>query len=241
MNKHTNFSTLTTSLSQNIRTLYATFTHTPDLIVRYFQKRNDGQSAALVYLESLCNGEVISNQVLKPLLSYNWTLEEIGSIVPLPFLTGVNRCNELIQAILQGKCMLLIDGQNASILFDVFEIKQRTIEEPSAEKAIKGAHQGFIESANDNIALIRNYIQHPNLCIKEIQVGDFIQNRVSILYLKDIVSSEVGEQLENRIQTIQVRDILSTGELQELIEDHAFSPFPQCIVTERPDTAAFHL
>ncbi|MBY0015095.1 spore germination protein [Bacillus bombysepticus] len=241
MNSHTDFTTLTTSLSQNISTLYSTFKHTPDLIVRYFQIKNNNQSAALVYLESLCNVELLSNQVLKPLLSYTWSIKEIDSIIPLPFLTGLNKWDEIIQAILHGKSILLINDQDTCIIFDVVDIKQRSIEEPSAEKAIKGAHQGFIESASDNISLIRQYIPTSKLCINEISVGNFIQNQVSILYLEDIASFEVLKRLEKRIRNIHVRDRFSTGELQELIEDYAFSPFPQCILTERPDTAALHI
>lgn len=241
MNSHTNFSTLTKSLSQNICTLYSTFKHTPDLIVRYFQLKNNNQSAALVYLESLCNVELLSNQVLKPLLSYNGNMKEIDSIIPLPFLTGLNKWDKIIQAILHGKSILFINEQDTCIIFDTFESNQRSIEEPSAEKAIKGAHEGFIESASDNISLIRQYIPTPKLCIKEISVGDFIQNQVSILYLEDIASSEVLERLEKQIRNIHVRELFSAGELQELIEDYAFSPFPQCILTERPDTAALHL
>ncbi|HGE5805168.1 spore germination protein [Bacillus cereus] len=241
MNSHTDFTTLTKSLSQNIHTLYSIFKHTPDLIVRYFQVKNNNQSAALVYLESLCNVELLSNQVLKPLLSYNWSMKEIDSIIPLPFFTGLNKWDEIIRAILHGKSILLINDQDTCIIFDVVDIKQRSIEEPSAEKAIKGAHEGFIESASDNISLIRQYIPTSKLCINEMSVGDFIQNQVSILYLEDIASSEVLERLEKRIQNIHVRYLFSAGELQELIEDSAFSPFPQCILTERPDTAALHM
>lgn len=241
MNTHTNYSTLMKSLSQNIRTLYSIFKHTPDLIVRYFQLKNNNQSAALVYLESLCNVEILSNQVLKPLLSYNGSVKEIGSIIPLPFLTDLRNWDEIIQAILHGKSILFVNEQDICIIFDTFESKQRSIEEPSAEKAIKGAHEGFIESASDNISLIRQYIPTSKLCIHEMSVGDSIQNQVSILYLEDIANSEVLERLEKRIRNIHVRDLFSAGELQELIEDSAFSPFPQCILTERPDTAALHM
>ncbi|MBH0357701.1 spore germination protein [Bacillus toyonensis] len=235
MDTHTDI--LTISLSKNISALYLKFKHTPDLIVRYFQN----QSAALVYLESLCNVELLSNQILKPLISCQWKIEEIGSIIPLYIRTGVNHWDKIIQSILHGKSILLIEGKDTSIIFDVSNTKQRSVEEPSAEKAIKSSHQGFIESSSDNIALIRQYIKNENLCINEINLDNSTKNRVSILFLDGIANSEVLYQLKNRIQNIQVRDILNTGELQELIEDQAFSPFPQCILTERPDTAAHHI
>lgn len=106
---------------------------------------------------------------------------------------------------------------------------------------MKGAHQGFVETALQNIALIRRYIPNRELKIKEFWIGERGVCKVSVMFVEDIVDPDLLRILEDRITAITVDAVLNTGELEEMIEDNPYSPFPQFYTTERPDTAASHL
>ena len=71
------------------------------------------------------------------------------------------------------------------------------------EASLKGAHQGFVETGSQNIALIRRYIQNRELKIKELTVGRRANSLVSILYLADVAHPEVLKELEDRIQQVR--------------------------------------
>lgn len=118
---------------------------------------------------------------------------------------------------------------------------QRNVEDAHNEIALKGAHQGFTEIRSQNIAMIRRYIPHRELTVKEIVIGVRSKTRISILYLKDVASEDVLKELETRIHNITVDAVASNGELIEFIEDNPYSPFPQFILTERPDLAVSHI
>ncbi|KPD09281.1 spore gernimation protein, partial [Aneurinibacillus migulanus] len=103
------------------------------------------------------------------------------------------------------------------------------------------AHLGFIESASQNIALIRRYIPSRELKIKQFKIGTRGEVPVSLLYLADVVNPQLIRELENRIKLIDVDTVITTGEIEGFIEDNPYTPFPQFTVTERPDTTASHL
>ncbi|KRF11271.1 spore gernimation protein [Paenibacillus sp. Soil787] len=230
---------ISSSLAQNITFLQSQFSQTPDLIVRHFIIKQSGEQAALVYLSGLVDKNSINNNVLRPLQfetgssdsSYGFTIN-VGQINPLIAWPQIEN------AILQGSSVLLVGSRTEAYALGTQGWPQRAIEDPQLEASLKGAHQGFVETGSQNIALIRRYIQSRELKIKELVVGRRGNTLISILYLADVAHPEVLTELEDRIQQLDIDVILNTGELAELIEDNPYSPFPQFITTERPDAAA---
>ncbi len=233
-------SPLDVHLSKNIAQLQQFFCQSPDLVIRRLQITVDGLEAALVYLSGLTDKQSIQNHVLSPLMdsAHNPNTE-------LPITLGqvgiVDTWGQIETAILGGDSVLFINGQTTAHQLDTKGWPQRNIEDSRNEISLKGAHQGFVETGSQNIALIRRYIPHRELMLKEITIGMRGKTRISILYLKDVASEEVLEELETRIQDIMVDAVISTGELIEFIEDNPYSPFPQFILTERPDLAVSHI
>ncbi|MFC5451028.1 spore germination protein [Paenibacillus aestuarii] len=231
--------TISTSLVQNITYLHSQFSQTPDLVVRHFLIMQSGEQAALVYLSGLVDKNAINNNVLRPLQfekGYSSALDNIT--VNIGEVQSLYTWPHVENAILQGSSVLFVNGRTEASALGTQGWPQRAIEDSQIEASIKGAHQGFVETGSQNIALIRRYIQNRELKIKELVVGRRGNTLVSILYLADVAHPEVLKELEDRIQQVDVDVILNTGELAEFIEDNPYSPFPQFITTERPDAAA---
>lgn len=228
---------LSADLTQNTEKLPQLFSQAPDLVIRRFKIAGNKTDAALVYLKGLTDKDAIQNYVLKPLIQscFDHNME-------LPITIGevetVHSWSQIQDAILGGDSILLVNGQISAYQLATKGWPQREINDPQNEISLKGAHQGFVETGSKNIALIRRYIPHQELLLKEMKVGIRGKSKVSILYLRDVASEEVLKELETRIQEIQVDAIINTGELIEFIEDNPFSPFPQFILTERPDSVA---
>lgn len=228
-------------LSRNITELHKLFSLTPDLVVRRLTISGMNAEAALVYLSSLIDKTTINNDILRPLLDESTDskgdipLTNVGSV-----RTGTN-WGQLESAILEGESVLLINGRKVAQIFDTKGWPQRALSDPQLETSLKGAHQGFLETGSQNIALIRRYIPNRELKIKEMSIGTRGKSKLWILYLADVAHPEVGKELETRIANINIDSIINTGELVELIEDNPYSPFPQLLLTERPDSTVSQL
>ena len=233
-------SLLGADLSKNIADIQNIFRQAPDLVIRRFQIKADGLEAALVYLSGLTDKELIQNHVLSPLMNSDFdTNTELP--IPLGQIKIINTLSQIENAIFGGDSVLLIHSRTTAHQLDTKGWPQRNVEDAHNEIALKGAHQGFTEIRSQNIAMIRRYIPHRELTVKEIVIGVRSKTRISILYLKDVASEDVLKELETRIHNITVDAVASNGELIEFIEDNPYSPFPQFILTERPDLAVSHI
>ncbi|AFU13763.1 GerA spore germination protein [Bacillus thuringiensis MC28] len=231
---------LDADLTKNIANIQNIFRQAPDLVIRRFQITVDGLEAVLVYLSGLTDKELIQNHVLSPLMNSDFnTNTELP--IPLGQIKIINTLSQIENAIFGGDSVLLIHSRTTAHQLDTKGWPQRSVEDAHNEIALKGAHQAFIETGSQNIAMIRRYIPHRELAIKEIVIGVRSKTQISILYLKDVASEDVLKELETRIQNITIDAVTSNGELIEFIEDHPYSPFPQFILTERPDLAVSHI
>ncbi|MTI81895.1 MAG: spore germination protein [Firmicutes bacterium] len=233
---------VSTNLSNNLMTIKHLFTEMPDLVIRNFTISQTSEQAALVYIDGLIDKVSINEHILHPLLhEYRSNQTSSHPLVAIGSTRSTCSWLEIEDALFLGYSALFINGRSECILCDSQGWPQRALEEPQTESTLKGAHQGFIETAKQNIALIRRYIPNRELKIKELKVGKRGKTQISILYLADVVNPEVLREMINRINDIRVDAIINTGEIEELIEDNSFSIFPQLLVTERPDAVASHI
>ncbi|ENQ3107792.1 spore germination protein [Bacillus cereus] len=233
-------SLLDADLSKNIGELQELFRQAPDLVIRRFSMSGDGIEAALVYLSGLTDKLSIQKHVLTPLMD---SVYDANAELPIPLghVEIINTWGRIENAILEGDSILFLHGQATAYQLDTKGWPQRNIEDTRNEISLKGSHQAFVETGSQNIAMIRRYIPHREFKVQEITVGMRSKTRISILYLKDVASEDVLKELETRIQGITVDSIASAGELIEFIEDNPYSPFPQFMLTERPDVAISHI
>lgn len=226
-----------TELARNIQYVKEQFTQTPDLVVRHV---HGDTPAALVYLDSLADKNSINNDVVLPLIRET-SYPPDKPPVAMGDVRKTSDWSAVEHAVYHGKSVLFVEGSNKAYILGTQGWPQRAIEDPQLEASLKGAHQGFVETGSQNIALIRRYIPHNELKIKQFYVSSRGNCKVSVMYLRDVADPAVLEKLEQRIKKLKIDNIINTGELSEFIEDNAFSPFPQFILTERPDTAASHV
>ncbi|NIK78118.1 spore germination protein [Paenibacillus castaneae] len=233
-------SSVSSELSDNIKHLQQFFDLTPDLVIRRIQMEQVGTAASLVYLEGLVNKDLINNNILHELIHRGAIDNEIPE-VSLGSVRVVSKWDDIENSILQGDSVLFINGQSKVRIYETKGWPQRAVEDSRIEASLRGAHQSFVETGSQNIALIRRYIPNQQLKIKEITVGERGKSKCSIIYLADVAHPDVLKELEKRMKQIDVDAVMNTGELAEFLEDSPFSPFPQVILTEKPDTTASHI
>ena len=139
-----------------------------------------------------------------------------------------------------GKTLLLIEGYDACALIDAKQFPARGVEEPSAGKVLRGAHDGFIETLVANAALLRRRIRDPQLTLEGHKVSDRSRADVVLCYLENKVDRRLLDELRQKLKRIDVRSVsMSQESIAEAMmgKGQWWNPFPKVRYTERPDAA----
>ena len=146
----------------------------------------------------------------------------------------------VVTSVLLGKTLLLMEGVQGGVLMDAKSFPTRGVEQPEDGKVLRGSHDGFVEAAIPNMALLRRRIRDPHLTLEGLKVGTRSKNDVVICYLDDRVDQDYLGKLRAKLEGISVRS-LSMGQesVAEAIRPKQwYNPFPKIRYSERPDTAA---
>lgn len=172
----------------------------------------------------------MNEQQLKDVL-VNETLHSLDLLVESDFAV-------IIEEVLRGKTLIIADGMDVGILINTREVKKRSISEPEAERVIRGPREGFVENIETNLGLLRYRLPAVDFRVKSRKIGHVTKTQVALCYLEDIVNPSLVEEIEQRLSAIDIDGVFDSGAVEQFIEDHHTSPFPQVQNTERPDRTA---
>ncbi|WP_017795562.1 spore germination protein [Oceanobacillus kimchii] len=222
----------------SIENIKSQLNHTSDLKDREIHSNN--QIYIILYINSLVDQEKLESKIIKPLIKMenNNILNELYSQE-----ISTAKSNKIaINGLLDGYCLLIKKGRNSEgFLLKAAASTDREVSEPTTEKTILGAKVGFVESLDKNIYLLRKTTKSPGFTVKKYTLGSSTTTDVSLIYLDHLVDPEIIKKVEQRIKSITLDSIRSAGDIQDCIEDYSFTPFPQLLLTERPDRASANL
>lgn len=235
--------TLTSSLPENRRALDAALhrainpdMHARDMIIC-------GREATLYYAEGLCSSDYLQHYVLMPLMALRDTtadaLEDtLRQRVCNADVRSAATADEAASLILTGCGVVVVQGLQGALGFDVRSFVRRSISPPLTEQVVLGPHEGFNESLRDCITLIRRMLPAPDLIGEMRTIGDRYPRGLCVMYLHGVADESSIRRVKNRLDGIRTDHMLSIGALQQLLEDRPYALLPQCVLTERPDRAA---
>ncbi|GMK43226.1 putative membrane protein YfkQ [Paenibacillus glycanilyticus] len=241
---------LSERLEENEQTIREVFRNCYDVVFRRIQIY--GQiNALLVYMDGLVDTKSLDNVLLKPWMLESppneWKDQEAADsmleqqLVAVSKTTSAKSINEIVNGILSANVVILTDGAKRAVIADLKGFEHRAVEEPSNEITIRGPREGFTENLNVNTSMLRRKIQSPRLKMESVTVGSLSKTTVVISYIEGIAKESVVEEVRKRISQIQIDTVLGGNFIEEFIEDHPFTLFPQIQNTERPDIVAAYL
>ena len=222
-----------------------------DVVLRIKEITAGGENClqcALVYMDGMTDSEQINEAIIRPLITVGRqdmkgnTADFVGK--QMLFARDVKKvCNlaEILQGILYGEALLLIDGSKDALMMDVKGFRTRGISEPQEERILQGPREGFEEAALLNLAMLRRKLLTPDLCIEMLRVGRRTSTAVFICYLGTLANLKAVENLKKKIKQIDIDGILDTNYITEQIKENKWSPFKTSGATERPDIVAARL
>jgi len=158
--------------------------------------------------------------------------------VPVAHAQQLTNVQLTFQALLAGDVILIVEGSPEWLGVDVSGGQKRAVSEPSTETVVRGPREGFTESNQTNISLVRKRIKDPNLWLETRQIGRVTQTDVSIMFIHGLAQESVLQELRARLDQIDLDAVLESGYIEEMIEDRRGSIIPTTISSERPDVIA---
>jgi spore germination protein KA len=241
-------------LGKNIENIKNIMCRSSDLAIHEFSFGHDRRyKGALVYLSCLTDKEELHKNVLKPLMYDSLLLKQDGdgnfrdvesvgiNLLPFSEVSPVTQLKELIDKLLSGTSILLIQGSSKALAVNTIKLETRGVVEPDTEAVVRGPREGFNESFKTGIALIRRKIKDPALCVEEMILGEKSRTKVIIIYLKTLANPQIVDEVKRRLGRIRTDAILESGYIEEFIEDAPYSIFSTVSNSEKPDKVAAKL
>ncbi|RCW51168.1 spore germination protein [Paenibacillus prosopidis] len=162
--------------------------------------------------------------------------------VPAAQVSKVDDWNKMLTGVLAGGTALFIDGEPSVLMIDAKNFPARGPEEPSLEKVVRGARDGFVETLMVNISLVRRRVRDPQLRYELMQIGERTKTDVCIAYINDLVDKELLKSIKEKIGMVKLDGLpLADKQLEEATVKRGWNPFPLVRYSERPDTVAVQL
>ncbi|MDR3588041.1 MAG: spore germination protein [Negativicutes bacterium] len=207
--------------------------------------------AMLLYLEGLSDKKMVGRMVLEPLMSLKGQQQEsepdavvsrlLCRHLPAGGTSLASNFAAVQDGVNSGYTALFIEGCTEAILIDTKEIEHRAVERPLIEQTVRGSQQGFTELLNTNVALIRNSLMVSDLVSETFVLGTRSRTKCAVLYIKSLANPRLVAEVKRRIEGLKVDYIGDTSTLDLYIEDSPSNPYPQALITERPDRVVSHL
>ena len=241
------------SIDINISNFEMLFEDCGDVVKRRFPiGKNKQITAYIAYIDVMIDRRVIEESILEQLMvqirDVPKEIEDISRDNIFEFIRDgglatadikeLKTMDEVALAVLSGDTILFIDGYARAIMIATKGFPNRGVQEPDSETVIRGSKDGFSEAFRFNTVLIRRRIRDTKLKVFQKQIGVRSRTDVALMYIEGLVRDKVLEDIKNRLDSFKIDAVLETGNIEQLIEEEWYSPFPQFQITQRPDKAA---
>lgn len=211
-----------------------------DFILREFTVENT--DAALFSIDGLINKQHVSIGVLNPIMRATVLIpggREKMEFIAQNVLGAVEQAKlhtipDVLDRLMNGFAVLMLDECDYALAFGTQGFEKRGVDEPSNEVMQRGSREGFVETYQTNISLVRRRLKTTDLKFEKVTIGEESHTPAALCYLKSIADPEILEEVKRRLAACNLKDVLAAGYLTGYLERQSL--FESVGITERPDT-----
>ena len=227
--------------------LKSDFTDCSDFLLR--EIKVCGKRALFCAIDGLVDTVALTQSVFEPIFSADAefttgyeVLEYVKTeVAGAAELNEVDTFEDLEFFIMSGFAALYAEDCRKALVFGVQGWNRRSTDEPTNEAMVKGAKECFVETLNDNKALLRKRLKTPKLKLKQIKLGSDAEVPVVIAYIEERANADDVTEIERRIKSAPLETVPDFGVLSDYISERKRSFFTTVGNTERPDVFASKL
>ncbi len=207
-----------------------------DIFIPSLQKQ-----AALVYIDTITDTVLLERGIIHSLSTQNKEDATVQDLLTTQSISTEMNVEKITTGINNGSVALFIEESDHGYILQIPKFEGRQVDKAENETTVKGPQEAFNEIAATNISLIRKRIKNEHLIAESITVSKRAENKVSIVYVNNLVNEQLLEDVRSRISSIDTDAIHTLSQLEQYIEDRSLTLFPTMLYTERPDRAAMLL
>ncbi|MFC5652676.1 spore germination protein [Paenibacillus solisilvae] len=203
------------------------------------------EEGLLCYLKTMTSVTFMMENVIKPLSLLRQGEGEQDGVNRLQYLKEkcygglsgefLSDIQALPKHLTAGKAGLWIHGVTSMLILDVMELISRSVDEPTTQTVVRGPKEGFTESAQTNMSLIRRRLANEHLRFDKYTLGAQSGTDVYAAYIEGQVDDKVLRKVKRCLSSNKVKSLFDSGSLEEMISSSPFSLFPLSYNSERPD------
>lgn len=200
-------------------------------------KFNDFNNIHLIYIDSLCNSNIINETILKNVV-IDKDFRSIKDVITNSNTINIKSIDEVYNYLENGFCIVCYSTDIVAV--ETKKNLSRTISEPTIEQTINGPKDSLNEDYMTNIGLIRKRIKDESLTMIEKKVGKKSKTKVNIMYLDDIAENSLVNEIIKKIDNLDLDYVLDSSFIsQSIISSN--NVFPLAETSERPDLICMSL
>lgn len=200
-------------------------------------KFNDFNNIHLIYIDSLCDSNIINETILKNVV-IDKDFRSIKDVITNSNTIDIKSIDEVYNYLENGFCIVCYSTDIVAV--ETKKNLSRTISEPTIEQTINGPKDSLNEDYMTNIGLIRKRIKDESLTMIEKKVGKKSKTKVNIMYLDDIAENSLVNEIIKKIDNLDLDYVLDSSFIsQSIISSN--NVFPLAETSERPDLICMSL
>ena len=194
----------------------------------------------IIFINDLVDKNSVGELILRPASKVQGSLSksDLFELFLSPEKKQVTEVKDLINDLLLGNTLLLVDKIDSALSFGLKFFEKRAITEPPTSTVIKGPREGFVESLPVNISLMRRRLKSPDLKFINVTVGKYSRTPISLCYIDGIADVKLVKQLKEKLSKIDIDAVLDSSYISKFLGEHRVSLFKQIGNTEKPDILA---
>lgn len=193
----------------------------------------------LYYFQSLCDEKRINDDLIAAFYDTDRIKGFEDYIMSFEDWTLINDEDETIDKVFSGCIILLLGNKIYSIKLANFE--SRSLGESTEESVLQGPKDSLSEKISVSLNIIRNRYRKETLIAKNHKIGRDSKTNLTVLYDDNLCDQNALLHLNNKLENLDVDLLQAAGQLQKLLMDSKWCPFPLFLTTERPDRVATNL
>ncbi len=207
-----------------------------------------GQQVRISYFKTLIDEKLLQSNVIFPVqnrtsLSELCQLENLKDWIPIDDIEITDQVEDIQSKLFKGYAIVELDQHDRKCALVNVGNKEGLRKENNTENefSVVGPKVGFVEDLDTNIRLIRAQINIPNLIVQEMTIGSTSKTRVAIIHIDGVTNEQIVQTAAQRLKQIDFDVVFDTSQLDQLISDNSFTPFPLFLTTERRDRVVYAL
>lgn len=221
----------------DIKSINEKLTDCPD-VIRKKVLIDDRYEAYFLFVKDFIDAGLVQRDFIDPILGMGMEKLSDGRS-PLNLVSCetsiVEETSRVVELIMSGDTLFICEHVPYAISCRLTKKTKRSIEEPVTEKNVRGPHEGFIESIETNMSLLRMGISNECLKFRTLTLGSVTRQTIAIAYLEGIANQSLVDGLTEKISQINTDGLPAIGYVEQAITSRPHSVFPQFLATERPD------